>query len=169
MEYLSPVLPSSPDSGDRGHGRKMHVACHRFEYTCGIVATAFDAWVDVGAIARRNPSGSSKSDGNFYKTDHWQICRVVANDSSANDVHLEKCDSTKGVLIRAKIKPAIFAWRSEWGTGCFSSIVMTTKENLRKVRFGKVPTCDCPSPTTETYAIATRHEQISLAQSFYGV
>lgn len=37
------------------------------------------------AIARRKPSKASKFDRNFYKTDHWPICGVVANDSLANE------------------------------------------------------------------------------------
>jgi hypothetical protein len=47
LKYLSPVLPGQPDSGDCGHGRKTHGACHQFDSTCGIVATAFAAPVDV--------------------------------------------------------------------------------------------------------------------------
>ena len=46
-ESLPPVLSNQPDSGDRGHGQRTHLVCHQFDDTCGIVATAFDAWVDV--------------------------------------------------------------------------------------------------------------------------
>ena len=50
-EYLSPVLPNQPDSGDRGHGQKTHLDCHQFDYTCRIVVTSFAAPVDVtGAV-----------------------------------------------------------------------------------------------------------------------
>ena len=46
-EYLSPVFPNQPDSGDRRRGPRTHVACHQFDYTCGIVANSFAASVDV--------------------------------------------------------------------------------------------------------------------------
>lgn len=50
-EYLSPVFPNQPDSGDRGHGQKTHFASHHFDYTCEIVANSFAASVDVtGAV-----------------------------------------------------------------------------------------------------------------------
>ena len=44
---LPPVLPNQPDSGDRGHGKKTHLACHQLDYTCRIVDTAFAPEVDV--------------------------------------------------------------------------------------------------------------------------
>ena len=46
MEYLPPVFPNQPDSGDFGHGKKMHLDRRQFEYTCGIFTIALDAWVD---------------------------------------------------------------------------------------------------------------------------
>jgi len=41
------VLPNQPDSGDLGHGKKMHLDRRQFEDTYGIVTIAFDASVDV--------------------------------------------------------------------------------------------------------------------------
>ena len=46
-------MPNSSDSCARGHGQKTHLACHQFDYTCGIVATPFDASVDVTEAANR--------------------------------------------------------------------------------------------------------------------
>ena len=46
-QYLPPVCQINTDFGDRGDGKKMHLACDHFDYTCRIVATAFDASVDV--------------------------------------------------------------------------------------------------------------------------
>ena len=51
LGYLPPVLPNQPDFGDRGHGKKTHLACHQLDYTCRIVDTAFAPEVDVtGAV-----------------------------------------------------------------------------------------------------------------------
>jgi hypothetical protein len=50
-EYLPEVLSNQPDSGDRGHARKTHVAYHQFDCICGSVAASFAAPVDViGAV-----------------------------------------------------------------------------------------------------------------------
>ena len=62
MKSLSPVSPNQPDSGDLGHGKKMHLDRRQFEYTCGIVTIAFDAWVDVtGVVWREAQSRSDRS------------------------------------------------------------------------------------------------------------
>ncbi len=54
LGYLPPVLPNQPDSGDRGHGKKTHLACYQLDYTCRIVDTAFAPEVDVtGAVNDR--------------------------------------------------------------------------------------------------------------------
>ena len=50
LGYLPPVLPNQPDSVDRGHGKKTHLACHQLDYTCRIVDTAFAAEVDVTGV-----------------------------------------------------------------------------------------------------------------------
>ena len=51
LGYLPPVLPNQPDFGDRGHGKKTHLACHQLDYTCRIVDTVFAPEVDVtGAV-----------------------------------------------------------------------------------------------------------------------
>ena len=50
LGYLPPVLPNQPDFGDRGHGKKTHLACHQLDYTCRIVDTAFAAEVDVTGV-----------------------------------------------------------------------------------------------------------------------
>ena len=51
LGYLPPVLPNQPDFGDRGHGKKTHLACYQLDYTCRIVDIAFAAEVDVtGAV-----------------------------------------------------------------------------------------------------------------------
>ena len=47
LGYLPPVLPNQPDFGDRGHGKKTHLACHQLDYTCRIVDTVFAPEVDV--------------------------------------------------------------------------------------------------------------------------
>ena len=78
-----------------------------------------DAHCRGRAIARRNPSDPSKSNRKFYKSNHPPIYGVAANDFSANDAHPEKCDLNDGVLIRLKIKPAIFASSGESVSGHF--------------------------------------------------
>ena len=47
LGYLPPVLPNQPDFGDRGHGKKTHLACYQLDHTCRIVDIAFAAEVDV--------------------------------------------------------------------------------------------------------------------------
>ncbi len=62
LRYLSPVLPNQPDSGDRGHGRKMRPECRQCDCTCAMIATAFAASVDVTGAAngwRESRSGRS--------------------------------------------------------------------------------------------------------------
>jgi hypothetical protein len=57
MKYLSPVLRDQPDSGDRGRGWKMHVACHRLDCTGEIVDAAFDSWADMTGAANGTTRG----------------------------------------------------------------------------------------------------------------
>lgn len=52
LGYLPPVLPNQPDFGDRGHGKKTHLACHQLDYTCRIVDTVFAPEVDVTGAGR---------------------------------------------------------------------------------------------------------------------
>ena len=47
QKYLPPGWSNQLDSGGRGHGRKTHLDCNQFDYTCGIHAASFDAPVDV--------------------------------------------------------------------------------------------------------------------------
>jgi hypothetical protein len=61
-QYLSPVLPNQPDSGDRGHGRNTHLVCHQYDYTCGIAAASFVASDDMtGAMNDWVQRGSGRS------------------------------------------------------------------------------------------------------------
>ena len=74
------------------------------------------------AIARRNPIELSKSDGHFYKKDPWLIWRLVVNDSTPKAGHLEKWLWTNAVSIHRKIKLAVFALRSDLGSGYFNHL-----------------------------------------------
>ena len=47
LKYLPAVLSNQPDSSNRMLGPKTCLRRHQLDYTCGIVATSFAAWVDV--------------------------------------------------------------------------------------------------------------------------
>lgn len=71
-EYLPPGWSNQLDSGNRGQGQKMHLACHQFDYTCGIAAALFAASVDV-------TDAVSNCERNYSVRSHWnRIWRQAA-------------------------------------------------------------------------------------------
>ena len=73
-EYPPSGLSNQTDSGGRWHGQKSHVACPQVEHTCRIVATAFDASVDVTGASQCSLFGPTKLRFLALVTRSWLSC-----------------------------------------------------------------------------------------------